>query len=408
MMRPGRAAQTRRLVIVVNNPAFFLSHRLAVADGARAAGWEVHVATAPEPAEAAARIAAAGFTHHAVPITRGHASPVAEFATLRALLALFHRVRPTLVHLVTIKPVLYGSLAARAAKVPGLVVAISGLGHALTGEGRAAALLKSAIRRLYRHGVGHRNKCVIFQNDRDRAVLESWGVRFDGQAEMIPGSGVRLDAFAPDAVPEAPPLAVMVSRLLRPKGVAEFVAAAEILRARGSPALFALVGAPDPGNPETVTQADLAAWEAGGAVALLGHREDVPAILARATLVALPSYYGEGMPKTLLEAAAAARAVVTTDLPGCRDAVRPGESGLLVPPRDPRALADAMGALLADPARAAAMGRAGRAQAEARFSIEEVVARHLAIYDRLADRAAGAPRSARAARAARARSRTRA
>ena len=390
MTPPLRRHEPARIAIVVNDPAFFMSHRVDIARAARDRGDEVHIATPPEPASAVARIEREGFRHHPIPMIRGHANPVAEMKTLRTLLGLFRRVRPDLAHLVTIKPVLYGGVAAQLAGVPAVVAAISGLGHVFSSGTMAARTLRRPIRLLYRRGLAHPNKCVIFQNRNDEAVMRSWGVRLDGQSALIPGSGVHLDQFDPARAPERPPLVVMIARMLHEKGVGEFVEAAGTLKRAGLDATFAYLGAPDPANPMSVGESTLERWKAGGAVEFLGHRDDVPEILARASVVALPSHYGEGLPKALIEAAAAGRPVVTTDMPGCRDAVEPGRTGILIPPRDAAALAGAIRSLLEDPAAAARMGRAGRALAQRRFSVEDVVARHLDIYGELIARARAA------------------
>jgi len=387
----------RRIAFVVNDPAFLLSHRREIVLATKQSGAEVHIISPAEPAGAVAAFEAAGCVHHPVPLARGMAGPRGELVTIQALQRRFRLISPDLAHLVTIKPVLYGGIAARLAGVPSLVAAISGLGHVLSGTGLRPRMMRQAVPLLYRRALGHKNKCVIVQNERDAEVLRGWGVALDGQMALVPGSGVLLDAFRPEAVPEDPPLVVMVSRMLVPKGVGDFVAAARLLRTRGHTARFVFVGAPHPTNPESVDGPTLAKWQAEGDVEFWGRREDVPDILARASIKVLPSYYGEGLPKALIEAAAAARPVVTTDLPGCLDAIEPGVTGLTVPPRDPEALARAIAALLEDRARAAEMGRAARARAEALFDVRAVVSRHLAIYADLAEaarRAGPAPQQA--------------
>ncbi|WP_285669712.1 glycosyltransferase family 4 protein [Paralimibaculum aggregatum] len=367
---------------MVNDPAFFLSHRLEIARAARDAGWEVWLVTPPEPAAAVARIRAEGFAHAAVEMGRGRIQPRRDIAVIGRLARLFREIRPDLVHLVTIKPVLYGGVAARLARVPAVAAAISGLGYLFISKGARARAIRAALVPLYRLALNRPCAAAIFQNADDRAVIEGLGVRPGGGVEMIRGSGTMLAAFRPEAAPETPPLVVVPARLLRDKGAREFVEAARLLRRRGVAARFAWIGAPDPANPACVDAATRAGWEAEGAAEFWGQRGDVPEILARASLVVLPSYR-EGMPKALIEAAAAGRAVVTTDVPGCRDAIEPGVTGLLVPPRDGAALAEAIAALLADPARRAAMGRAGRALAERAFAVEDVAARHLALWERL-------------------------
>ncbi len=375
---PHRQAEppSGRLLIVVNDPAFFLSHRLPIALAARDAGWEVHVATADGPAREV--VIDAGLMHHVLPISRQGLRPDRELRTLASLVLLFRRLRPDVVHLVTIKPVLYGGIGARLARVPGVLYAVSGMGSVFVGRGRRTALLRTMARWLYRRALGHRNARVLVQNGHDRDSLEQMGAVRD--ATLIPGSGVDLSEFRPQPEGDGPPLVLLPARMLAEKGVEEFVEAARLLRRRGVSARFQLAGGLDPGNPSAIPESRLRDWHASGHVEWLGHCEDMPRLLADCHIVCLPSYYGEGMPKSLLEAAAAGRAVVTTDHPGCRDAVLPGESAVLVPPRDAVALADALEALVNDPERRLRMGQAGRRLAEERFSLTAVVDAHLALY----------------------------
>jgi glycosyltransferase involved in cell wall biosynthesis len=377
---PGMSAG-RRLMFVVNNPAFFMSHRVPVALAAQRAGYDVHVATMDGPA--VADIQALGMTHHAIPMTRSGKHPLQELGTLLALVRLFRRVRPDVVHLVTIKPVLYGGIAARLARVRGMVAAISGLGFVFLSNSLKMRLVRSVVARLYRIALGHPNSRVIFQNANDRDLLKSLGAVRDEQVVMIRGAGVDLDAYRALPEPPTPPVVVtMVARLLRDKGVQEFVQAAGVLRQRGLPVTMQLVGGVDAGNPASATQSEVDAWQRDGAVQALGERSDVAALYAASHIAVLPSYR-EGLPKSLIEAAACARAVVTTDVPGCRDAIEPGETGLLVPVRDAQALADAIARLAEDPALRQAMGAAGRALAEREFNIERVASIHVALYDAL-------------------------
>ncbi|RSF09012.1 glycosyltransferase family 4 protein [Achromobacter aegrifaciens] len=371
----------RRLLFVVNNPAFFMSHRVPVALAAQQAGYEVHVATMDGPA--VADIQALGMTHHAIPMTRSGKHPLQELGTLLALIRLFRHLRPQIVHLVTIKPVLYGGIAARLTHVPGMVAAISGLGFVFLSNSLKMKLVRAVVARLYRLALGHPNSRVIFQNASDRDLLKSLGAVRDAQVVMIRGAGVDLNEYRAQPEPPAPPVVVtMVARLLRDKGVQEFVQAARLLRERGLPVTMQLVGGVDAGNPASATQDEVDAWQQEGCVRALGERSDVAALYAASHIAVLPSYR-EGLPKSLIEAAACARAVVTTDVPGCRDAIEPGETGLLVPVRDAQALADAIARLAEDPALRQSMGAAGRALAEREFNIDRVARIHVEIYDAL-------------------------
>ncbi|WP_306669767.1 glycosyltransferase family 4 protein [Allopusillimonas soli] len=370
----------RRLLMVVNNPAFFLSHRLPIALGAKAAGYEVHIATMDGPS--VPQIVRHGLTHHAIPMSRSGKNPAQELATIHALWRLCRTVRPGVVHAVTIKPVLYGGIAARLAGVPAYVAAISGLGFIFTRKKKGLDILRLAATGLYRLALGHPNSRVIFQNANDRDVLMRAGVVKAGQAVMIRGSGVDLDRYRFLPEPPGPPVAVMAARLLFDKGVREFVDAARAAAGHGTGLRWVLAGSPDPGNPASVTEAQLDGWRKEGVIEYLGECADVAALYARSHIVVLPSYR-EGLPKSLVEAAACGRAVVTTDVPGCRDAIEPGVTGLLVPAQDARALSEAVLELAEDGAKRSAMGKAGRALAERAFDIEAIAQAHLGIYDTL-------------------------
>ncbi|OGQ52420.1 MAG: glycosyl transferase family 1 [Deltaproteobacteria bacterium RIFCSPLOWO2_02_FULL_53_8] len=366
-----------RLLVIVNDPGFFCSHRLPIALGARAEGYEVHVATGSGPEKAI--IAAAGFVHHTLPITRSGRNPFIELFGFLSILWLMIRIKPELVHLVTVKPVLYGGIAARLTRIPGVVAAVSGLGFVFVGGNARIKLLRWFVLRLYKLALGKPTLRVIFQNPSDRAALVDTGIVDNKKTLMIRGSGVNLNAYRPSAERTGSFLVVLVARLLWDKGVGEFVEAARLLQDRGIAAKFALVGIPDPGNPASVGEEQLTEWASQGIVELWGFRDDIENVFAAAHIVALPSYR-EGLPKVLIEAAACGRAVVTTDVPGCRDAIEPNVTGLLIPPHDPVALADAIQCLLEDTPMRQAMGRAGRDLAEREFSIDKVIDAHLAIY----------------------------
>lgn len=368
------------LLFVVNIPEFFLSHRLPVALAAQRAGFEVHVATSEGAAVEV--IEHYGFSHHQLPLSRSGRNPLHELAAIWAMWQLVRKLKPHLMHVVTIKPVLYGGLVARLAGVPALVAAISGLGTVFVQGGNQPGWTKRMVQRLYGLALGHRNSQVIFQNPDDRDLLQNMGAVAANQTRLIRGSGVSLADYPVQPEPEGVPVVTMAARLLHDKGVEEFVDAARLLRARGVHAHFWLAGSPDPGNITSVSSAAVDEWQAEGAVTPLGHVADVAGLFAKSNVVVLPSYR-EGLPKVLIEAAACGRAVVTTDVPGCRDAITPDVTGLLVPVRDAQKLADAIQVLIENPVRRSAMAAQGRALAEREFTIEHVVNEHLAIYQDL-------------------------
>ena len=383
-----RADASPRLLLVCNQVRDFLEYRMVLARALRADGFEVHVAAPPEPGREA--IERDGMRVHLVPFRRLSARPWTEARTLAALLRLYRRLRPALVHHFGLKPTLYGATAARLAGVPAVVNTLTGMGPLFTMRTATMRALRQAAGHALRFGLRHPRTAVVVQNPDDRDLLVARGIATPEQIVLIPGSGVDLAVFRPAPEPAGPPVVLMASRLLWEKGVEEFVEAARRLRARGVSARFVLVGEPEAGHPTAVPRAALERWRDAGIVELPGWRRDVPALLAESHIVCLPSFYGEGIPRILIEAAACGRPIVTTDSPGCREAARDGRSGLLVPPRDAGALAAALAALLEDAPRRAAMGAAGRALA-ARFSIERVIEANLDLHRRLRERA-GSPR----------------
>jgi glycosyltransferase involved in cell wall biosynthesis len=365
-----------KLLFFVTEDWYFVSHRLPLAVAAQKAGFTVSVATRVrahgEP------IRAAGLNLIPFENERTSVNPLREFATLLRFIRLCRRERADIAHHVAMKPVLYGSIAARLAGTPRVINTLAGMGWLFSSGSSGARWLKPLVRRaltlLLRSGT------VLVQNPDDASLLVQMGVP-QGRICRVPGSGVDLARFIPQPEPAGSPLVVLAARLLWPKGVGEFVAAARLLRARGVEARFALAGDPDPANPSSVTRQDIDAWVREGAVEHLGWVQDMPRLLAASSIVCLPSYYGEGIPLALIEAAAAGRPIVTTDMPGCREAVRDGDNGLLVPPRDATALADALARLLGDPALRAQMGLRGRLRAEQEFGADRIIRQILALYE---------------------------
>jgi glycosyltransferase involved in cell wall biosynthesis len=370
----------KKLLFVVNVDWFFLSHRLPIALAAQQVGYEVHIATGIT--DKLAILQSHGLRVHPLGLVRGGIGFFNAAQTVLDLLRICKLVRPDVVHLVTIKPVLLGGLVARWLRVPALVSAVSGLGYVFLARGFRAFLQRTLVGHLYSLALGHFNQVVIFQNPDDRDTLMlSTGLPL-GKVAMIRGSGVDLGQYESTPLPTGVPVVVFPARLLSDKGVFEFVAAARLLRDKGVAARFVMAGLLDAANPTSVTQAQLDAWTAEGVIENWGYRNDMPQVLSSASVVVLPSYR-EGLPKALMEAAACGRAVVTTDVPGCRDAIDPGLTGLLVPVREVSQLAQAIEQLLLNPAQREAMGLAGRLMAEREFDVNAVVDKHLAIYQRL-------------------------
>jgi glycosyltransferase involved in cell wall biosynthesis len=371
------AKRPRKILYFATEDWVFCLHRLPLARAAREAGHEVVVVTRVR--EHAAPITAAGLRLLPLEMSRGGMRPWQELRTLLQLWRIYRRERPDLAHHVAVKPVLYGAMAAALTGVPAVVNALTGLGFIFTSQRRLARLLRPPVELALRVLLNRRGSRVIFQNADDLRALTARQIVDADKARLIRGSGVDVDVFTPSAEPAGVPVVVLPARLLWDKGVGEFVAAARLLRARGISARFALVGDRDAENPAAVPQATLDAWHTERVVEFWGWRNDMAQVYRECHIVCLPSYR-EGFPKVLLEAAACARALVSTDVEGCREAVAHGVSGLLVPVRDAPALADALAQILADPARRAAFGAAARAIVVGELALPVVIARTLAVY----------------------------
>lgn len=364
-----------RVLFIVNNPAFFLSHRRNVARAVAENGWSVHVAT--PPGDGSAEIQAEGFIWHPIPLSRSGWNPLAELRTLFALVRLLQGLRPSLIHTVTIKPVLYTGLLAPLLRTPAIVHQVSGLGTVFIGTGVKAHLRRTLVMIAYRMAFRHPRSRVILENSDDGAVLAP-ALRPE-QPTVIHGAGVDPGDFPPTSEPDGVPIVMLASRMLRTKGVGEFVEAARHLDSSGTQARFVLVGSPDVGNPDSLSAAELQAWSEEGPIEWWGYRSDMSKILSQASIVCLPSYR-EGLPRVLLEAAAAQRAIITTDVPGCREVAADGSTSLLVPPRDATSLANAIKRLLDDPHLRHVTARAGRERFLAEFTSEKVVAETIEVY----------------------------
>ena len=368
----------RTLLFFVTEDYYFVSHRLPVAVAARAAGYDVCVVTRVDAHGDVIR--RAGLRLIPFDAARSAVNPIADLPRLLRLIAIYRREHPDIVHHVAMKPVVYGSLAARAAGRPHVINAIAGMGWMFTSSAGRAQWLQRIVRWALRGAAS--TGIAIVQNADDRRVLEALGVS-PSRIRRIGGSGVDLDRFHPRPFPAGAPVVVMHSRLLWDKGVGEFVEAARLLRERGLRARFLLAGEPDPINPASIPAARVAEWVRDGIIEHLGHVTDVPSLLASAHIACLPSHR-EGMPKSLLEAAAAGRPIVTTDAPGCREVVHDGDNGLLVPVGDAAALANALQRLIDSAPLRERMGARGRARAEQEFGVDTVVQQTLSIYREVA------------------------
>ncbi len=364
-------------MFVVNVDWFFASHRLPIAVAAVKEGYEVHVACGITDKKE--YLESLGLIVHPLNLSRGSTGIVQEFKSFRDIFKVLKEVKADVVHFVTIKPVLYGGIASRVLGIKNRVFAISGMGYVFTSEKKKTSMLKFFILQLYRMALGGKTSRVIVQNTDDRDILTRFNIIEEKQETLIRGSGVSLETHTYEKEPDGTPIVVMASRLLKDKGVMEFVEAAQMLQKKGVLAKFKLYGDIDEHNPASLTRNEVDEIKKESFVEVHGYTDDIAEVFSASNIVVLPSYR-EGLPKVLIEAAACGRAVVTTDVPGCRDAIEENQTGLLVKAKDSHSLAEAIEKLVKDKALREKMGKAGRELAEKEFSIEKVIDTHLDIY----------------------------
>jgi len=374
------------LLFFVNVDWFFISHRLAIAEKALREGYEVTIAC--RFTEHKAELSAMGFNVVDIPFSRSGGGAKAEINTIKAIKQVIEDVEPSLIHAITIKPVLYTGVALKAVKedIP-FVAAISGLGYVFTANTFRAKVTKLIASVFYKVALSQKFKTVIFQNTSDEAILTRVAKLKRTDKVLIKGSGADLSVYTFKPENQTLPLkVVMACRLLKEKGVYQYIEAARLVKKCHSDVEFLLVGTPDLENPNTVKQTEIEQWVNEGAINYLGHSNDIPGVFSDCNIVCLPSFYGEGVPKVLIEAAACGRAIVTTDNPGCRDAVIEGKTGLTVPVRDSVKLAEALSKLVTDTKLRLEMGKNARSFAEQEFDVDSVVHKHIEIYTNLLKR----------------------
>jgi len=375
-MRP----RAPKLLFFVTVDWFFCSHFIERAKAARRAGCDVVVLTQVDRHRSV--IEEAGLRLIPLVIDRRSLNPLGALKTLFQLVQVFRRERPDVLHQIALKPILLGGLAARLTGIKRVVNAVVGGGYVFTSTSPLVRATRPLMRLALRLLLNPQGSCVVFENQDDlRSFVRSHQVRAE-DAVLIRGAGVDTDLFQPNPVRRTAPLVVVAARLLWDKGLGEFVAAARLLRDQGIQARFAIVGDVDPGNRASIDPAVLDQWKTEGIVELWGFRQDMPQVLAEADIACLPSYR-EGLPKALLEAMAAGLPCVTTDVPGCREAVRDRENGYLVPPREHEALAHALRKLIEDPDLRHQMGQRGRAMVMAEFASPIICRQTLQVYERL-------------------------
>jgi glycosyltransferase involved in cell wall biosynthesis len=370
--------KNRKLLFVVNSIYTFISHRLPIALKAKEVGYDVHVIS-PTP-EGQEKIAMHGLTHHLVDLSRSGTALISELKGFNQLRKTILQIQPDILHTVAIKSVIYGSIINRYFLKKSCVSAVPGMGYSFLGQSQKQKLFQSMLVNLYKLGLKGKNNTVIFQNQDDKQFFESNRILGNSAVELIKGSGVCLKQFSYTPEPESSKIKVVLpARMLWDKGVGEFIEAAKIIAKLDPQLHFILAGDSDPGNRASITNEQLKVWQQLPNVTWLGHQQNMAAVYQECHIVCLPSYR-EGMPKALLEAAACGRAVITTDVPGCREAIIPNVSGFLVPVRNVSVLQARLLELAASPELRQQMGKAGRKLAEESFCINSVVNKTLDIY----------------------------
>lgn len=366
-----------RLLLSSNTDWYLYNFRLALAKYLRQEGIEVSLLS--PPGKFVPLLEESGFRWIPWELGRKTLAPWRELASLWQVYAIYRREKPDLVHHHTVKPVLYGTLAARMAGVPGVVNSITGRGYIFLGEDQRARLLKRLVVPFYRLAFNS-NRCgVIFENQNDQQYFVDNHLIPQERTWLIEGVGVDPERFSPQPEPTGVPVVLLAARMLWDKGVGVLVEAARQLKSE-MPVRVALAGEPDPGNPATVSRQTLENWHSEGVIEWWGWQPDMPKIYNQSHIVALPTMYGEGVPTTLLEGAACGRPLVASDIPGCRQVVQDGHNGFLVPPNDPIALAQALKRLISDPALRGRMGNASRQLVLEKFTHARVNAATLSVY----------------------------
>ena len=370
---------TRRILYVVTEDWYFLSHRLPMARAARAAGYQVHVATRLKDGRAA--IEEEGFVPHALSWSRGSLSPIGSVSAIFALRSLLGELKPDILHNISLKPVLLGSTANLGRSGTAVVNSLTGLGTLFIGEALVSGVARSLVRAALSGLLRRKRSVTVVQNPDDRAFVLGLGVAPDNVV-LIPGSGVDAEKLRPLPEPPPPVTAAYVGRMLADKGVLTLIEAFSRLGKQGSPLQLLLAGDCDRENPGSLAPEQLREFASLYGIHWLGHVADIGQVWARAHFAVLASRR-EGLPKSLLEAAACGRGMVATDAPGCREIAIEGETALTVPVDDPAALADAMAKLAGDAAMRARFGANARALVERKFSAVAIGRQTVALYDSL-------------------------
>ena len=367
----------KKLFFIVNVDWFFLSHRKEIALKALNEGYEVHLAT--QFTDKLKEIQDLGIIVHQISLNRSNANLFGSIKLFYNIFLLLFTFKPDIVHLITIKPIIFGGIVAKFLNIQLLVVSITGLGFIFTSKRFYSSISQYTIGKLYGFAINHKRIKIIFQNHDDVNLLKKYVLINEDKIFLIQGSGVDFNEFKYTPIKQNFPKIILPARMIKDKGILEFISAARIIKKKNCNVVFQLVGGIDEYNPSGLTKIEIESWVKEGIIEWLGHCNDMSKVFSDSYLVVLPSYR-EGFPKVLMEAAACGRAIVTTDVPGCRDTIVNGKSGILVPIYDSETLAKTINKLIEDFNLCKSMGEEGRKYAIKNFNVNDIAVSHLNIY----------------------------
>lgn len=373
----------KKLFFLVNTLSFFISHRLDVAIAAKDKGYDVKVFYGELGNIKTSILSKKGIDFFKISLNRKSFNPFSEIWSLFNIWKIFYKQKPDIVHLITIKSYLYGGIAARLTKIPVVVTAVAGLGILFNQKNLKNYFLKKFLYLFFYLAFRHPNQKIIVQNKEDKKKLINWIGISRNKFSLFKGSGVDLSKFKTLKKTNNSITICFASRLLHYKGIFDYINAAREIKRKETRAKFLMAGIIDDGNPNSLTFEELRKIKKEKIVKFIGYQKNIHSLLAKCDIVCLPSYYGEGLPKILIEAAAAGKAIVTTNVPGCRDAIINKKTGLLVKPKSPKSLANALLHLIINSKERVKMGKEGRKLAEKYFSINEITKSHLDLYEEL-------------------------
>ena len=367
-----------KILIIVNRAEFLLSHRYEICLEIIQRGYELHIISPPN-SNVVPQFFQDGMHHHPVDFFDDSLMPHKLFSTTYEIIKIIKKINPDLVHSIAMKSVVCGGIATRICNTSSVVSSIAGLGLVFSSGQFKYCVVRKILRYVLSFCFTHNNHVVIMQNDNDKNILKNSGVLSKAKVHLIRGSGVNLDVFKFTPEPNGIPIVLFASRLITEKGLGDLVTAVKILQSQNIKLRLLVAGVPDPMSPNPIPEDVLHDWSQSGLIERLGFQSEMQNLISECNIFCFPSFYGEGVPKVLLEAASCGRPVITTDHPGCRDAIN-SDTGMLVPINKPHALAMSLKILIEDDLLRLKMGKKARELAEKNYSVHAVVKSHIEIY----------------------------